>query len=70
MSPILQLHPEFLVGADSRPTSVLLPYAEWESLMERLEEIEDVAAIDQARVEQEPSRPFEEVVAEMQKKWT
>jgi len=37
-----ELHPQFLTDRDGKPTSVLLPFAEYEALIERLEDIEDL----------------------------
>ena len=43
-----QLHPEFLVDREGCPTSVLLPFSEYETL---LEDLEDLAVIAERRDE-------------------
>jgi PHD/YefM family antitoxin component YafN of YafNO toxin-antitoxin module len=37
------LHPQFLTDPDGNRLSVLLPLAEYEALMERLEDLEDLS---------------------------
>jgi predicted DNA-binding protein len=37
------LHPRFVTDADGRGVSVLLPLAEYEALIERLQDMEDLA---------------------------
>jgi PHD/YefM family antitoxin component YafN of YafNO toxin-antitoxin module len=37
------LHPQFVNDPDGKRLSVLLPIAEYEALMERLEDLEDIA---------------------------
>lgn len=58
-----ELHPQFLIDRDGKPMSVLLPFAEYEALIEYLEDMEDIADARQAR--DEPTIPWETVKAEM-----
>ena len=58
-----ELHPQFLIDGDGKPMSVLLPIAEYEALMESLEEMEDIEDAHQAR--DEPTIPWATVKAEM-----
>lgn len=58
-----ELHPQFLTDPDGKPTSVMLPFAEYEALMEYLEDMEDIADARQAM--NEPTIPWETVKAEM-----
>jgi predicted DNA-binding protein len=37
-----KLHPQFLTDTDGKRLSVLLPIAEYEALIERIEDLEDV----------------------------
>ena len=63
MDPIIErLHPEFVVDSQGRKKSVILPIAEFEEL---LEELEDLTAIDERR--DEPDIPHEQVVAELKR---
>jgi hypothetical protein len=58
-----ELHPQFLTDPDGNRLSVVLPMAEYEALMEYLEDMEDIADARQAR--DEPTIPWETVKAEM-----
>lgn len=58
-----ELHPQFLTDPDGKPLSVLLPLAEYEALMERLEDLEDLE--DARKALDEPTIPWETVKAEM-----
>lgn len=58
-----ELHPQFVTDAKGKRLSVLLPLAEYEALMEYLEDMEDIADARQAR--DEPTIPWETVKAEM-----
>ncbi len=60
---IPELHPQFVVDQQGMPQSVLLPLAEYESLMEILEDFEDIA--DAQRAVDEPTIPWETVKTEM-----
>ena len=54
------LHPQFLTDANGQRLSVVLSLAEYEAMMERLEDLEDIE--DARCTRDEPSVPFEEVV--------
>lgn len=58
-----KLHPQFVTDAKGKRLSVLLPIAEYEALMEHLEDMEDITDARQTR--DEPSIPWETVKAEM-----
>lgn len=63
------LHPQFLTDPDGKPLSVLLPIAEYEALMERLEDLEDLGEAREvlARIErgEEETIPWETLKAEL-----
>jgi predicted DNA-binding protein len=63
-----ELHPQFLTDADGKRLSVLLPIAEYEALIERLEDMEDLEAAREVleRIErgEEETIPWEAVRAE------
>ena len=60
------LHPEFLLDDENRKKAVVIPIAEWDQILEELEELEDIRAYDQAKAE--PSAPiqFEQAMREIE----
>ena len=42
---------QYVIGADGKPTAVLLSIAEWERIVEALEDAEDLAIVQQALTE-------------------
>lgn len=63
-----ELHPQFLIAADGKRLSVVLPIAEYEALIERLEDLEDLEdareALSQIERSDEETIPWEAVKAE------
>lgn len=63
-----ELHPQFLTDPDGNRLSVVLPIAEYEALMEYLEDMEDIAdareALAQIARGEEELIPWEDVKAE------
>jgi hypothetical protein len=43
----VEVHPQFLVDAEGKPQSVLLSIAEYEALMDRIEDFEDALIVHQ-----------------------
>jgi len=60
------IHPEYVVDENRQPRAVLLPLAEWEHIIEELEELDDIRAYDKAKSEEEESIPFEDAVKEIE----
>lgn len=58
-----ELHPQFLTDPDGKRLSVVLPIAEYEALIEYLEDLEDIEDARQAK--DEPTIPWETVKNEM-----
>lgn len=63
MEPV---HPQYVVDEQQRCTAVLVPAAEWERILEELEELDDIRAYDKAKAGPQESVPFEQVVRETQ----
>ena len=59
---MLELHPQFLTGPDGNP-SVVLSLAEYEAILEQLEDMEDLA--DARNAMNESTTPWETVKAEL-----
>jgi len=63
---MVTLHPEYIVDAEQHRKSVLLPLAEWQRVIEELEELEDMRAFDAAKAGDQEAIPFEQAVREIQ----
>ncbi len=59
---MITLHPEFVVDNKAERKAVLLPLADWNRLMEEIEELDDIRAYDKATSRSEKSIPFDEAV--------
>jgi hypothetical protein len=62
----MKIHPEYIVDENSNKKSVVIPFAEWEKIVEEIEELEDIRAYDRAKQEVEDELvPFEEAIKEI-----
>jgi PHD/YefM family antitoxin component YafN of YafNO toxin-antitoxin module len=57
-----------IVTRKGKPVSVILPLKDYREMMERLEDVEDVAYLKKARSRPLHYRPLEEVMADLAKK--
>jgi hypothetical protein len=62
------LHPEYVVDEHQRRKAVLLPLAEWDRIIEDLEDLDDIRAFDTAKADSQETVPFEQAVREIQGK--
>ena len=46
---MITVHPQYVVDAAETRTAVLIPVAEWEQILEALEELDDIRAYDAAK---------------------
>ena len=60
------LHPQFVVDDQQHRKAVLLPVAEWQRIVEELEELDDIRAYDNAKSGSQDAIPFEQAVREIQ----
>ncbi|MBI2441696.1 MAG: hypothetical protein HYV35_10030 [Lentisphaerae bacterium] len=65
---MLTMHPEYVVDEKARKKAVLVSFAEWQQLMEALEELNDIRAYDTAKKEPDDLAPFEEAVRQIKAK--
>ena len=63
------LHPQYVVDDEENRKAVLLPVAEWEHVVEELEELDDIRAYDAAKANAQESVPFEKAVREVQEEY-
>ncbi len=66
---MLKINPQYVVDQKQRRKSVLLSLAEWERILEELEELDDIRAYDAAKKAPQESVPFEQAVREIEKEY-
>ncbi len=57
---MLTINPKYITDQKGKKLSVVLSVEEFESMMEKIEEMEDVRLYDQAKLSNEPSIPIDE----------
>ncbi len=57
---MLTVHPQYITDKEGNKISVVLPIKEYESLLEELEQMEDVKLYDEAKTLNEPSIALDE----------
>ena len=63
---MVTVHPEYVVDEQQNRKAVLLPAAEWEQIVDELEELDDIRAYDAAQPHAADRVPFEQAVREIQ----
>jgi PHD/YefM family antitoxin component YafN of YafNO toxin-antitoxin module len=58
---------KYVVGADGKPTAVMLDLRTYRRLLERLEDLEDALELDRAQRAAKTFRPYEAIRAELKK---
>lgn len=56
---MLNLNPEYVVDNKGKKISVILPIQDFNSIIEQLEELEDIRLFDEAKKSDEPSIPID-----------
>jgi PHD/YefM family antitoxin component YafN of YafNO toxin-antitoxin module len=56
------IHPQYITDKDGKKVSVVIPLAEYEQMLDELEELYDIRLYDEAKNDKEPSMPFDEYV--------
>lgn len=57
---MITVHPQYITDTEGKKLSVILGIQEFKSIMEELEELEDIRLYDEAKVGNEPSIPIDE----------
>jgi len=65
---MIAVHPEFIIDAKDNKKSVVLPFREWEIILENMEELDDIKAYDEAKKEKSTPVPFHTAVKEIKGK--
>jgi PHD/YefM family antitoxin component YafN of YafNO toxin-antitoxin module len=59
--------PQFLVNDQGEKIAVVISIAEYEKILEELEELDDIRAYDEAHASGETSVPFDEAIARIER---
>jgi PHD/YefM family antitoxin component YafN of YafNO toxin-antitoxin module len=59
------LHPQYIVNEQQQATAVVLPVAEWDALLEEIEELDAIRAYDAAKAEESEVVSFDQALAEI-----
>ncbi len=62
---MITTHEEFIVDSDGKRKAVIVPWEEWQELVEALEELDDVRAYDEAKRQESDAIPFQQAVREI-----
>lgn len=57
---MITIHPQYITDNSGERISVILPINEFKTIMEELEELEDIKLYDDAMNSDEPSTPIDE----------
>jgi PHD/YefM family antitoxin component YafN of YafNO toxin-antitoxin module len=63
---MVTVHPQYVVDENQHPQAVLLPVAEWQQVVEALEELDDIQAYDEAKTNPQEAVAFEQAVRDIQ----
>lgn len=66
---MVPLHPQYVDDAQHGGRSVVLPIAEWEQVLEDLEELDDIRSYDAAMAEPDESLPFDQAAREIREQY-
>lgn len=61
----MNLHPQYIVNEQQQATAVVLPVAEWQALLEDIEELDAIRAYDAAKADQSEIISFDQALAEI-----
>lgn len=62
---MIALHPEYIIDEKAHKKAVVLPFVEWEKVLEDIEELEDIRAFDKAKAEKDEILPFDQAIKEI-----
>jgi len=66
---MVTVHPQYVVDENQKPKAVLISLAEWERIIEDLEELDDIRAYDEAKAGPQDAVPFEQAVREVEEEY-
>jgi hypothetical protein len=57
---MLTVHPQYITDNTGRKISVVIPMKEFKTIMDELDELEDIRLYDEAKASKEPSIPIDD----------
>ena len=63
---MIPTHPQFVIDENKQPCAVLLPMSDWESIVEELDELDDIRAYDEAKTGPQDSVEFEQALRQIE----
>ena len=57
---MVSINPQYITNRKGKKISVVLPLKEFKTILEELDELEDIRLFDEAKASNEPSIPIEE----------
>ena len=64
---MINLHEEYVVDEQGNRKAILLPYDEWEKIVEELEELKDIRLYDNAKQGSSDPVPFDAAIKQIRK---
>ena len=62
----MTLHERYIVDEDGNRQAVVVPWTEWQQVLEALEDLDDIRAYDEAKSYPSDPIPLEQIVRELQ----
>ncbi len=63
---MVPIHPQYIIDDTGKKLSVVLPIKEFKSIMEELEEQEDIKLYDESKADEEPSMPADDALIRLE----
>jgi len=63
---MIPIHPQYVVDESVNRTAMLIPTADWERILDELDELDDIRAYDGAKRGPQESVPLEQAVREIE----
>jgi len=64
---MIALHPEYIIDDSKKKKAVIIKIDEWEKIVEKLEELEDIESYDKEKSKMSEIIPFEQAIKEIEK---
>jgi len=62
---MITIHEDYIVDEDGKKKAVVVPVAEWEQILDALEELDAIRAYDEAKSHPSEPIPFEQALREI-----